>query len=281
MDNRNNLGRQFTQRPQFGSIYPNTQYRGYTEEEGSPYGNPSFTRNPTMSNQPYHTSRYQGNYPYHREDKLNNVRFHGGQYSSSQYQNNLNQSRSQYQNNPYLPQRVEQYPGTGSHYQGNMYQSGPTSQYQGGMNQFNPTSQNQGGINQYGAVSQNQSNINHYGFQPQGGINQPGTTFQNQAIQSQPGQMNGIQVNDRDRINDLLASEKYLTEGYNISTFEATTPELQNTLKNILNETHNNRKALYQLMEQRGWYKAEKADQQQISQAYNQFNNYKSQLPFN
>lgn len=263
MERTKNQGQKLTNNLNIGETsYPHTQYKGYAEEEGSTSGNLS----------------------------TSNVRSHGGLTSnenlnkSSEHLGKMNQFTSNISNSSQYQANQNQY--------GNMPQQSGGFQNQGGMNQY-PSGgfQNQGGMNQYPSGFQNQGSMNQYpsgGFQGQSGMQQrpssmnqyPSGNFQNQGGVQQQGQMTDKKFNDRDKINDLLASEKYLTEGYNISTFEAVNPQLQNTLKNILNETHNNRQTLYQVMDQRGWYKAENADQQQVIQAFNKFSGYKSQLPF-
>ncbi|MCK4257640.1 MAG: spore coat protein [Halanaerobiales bacterium] len=204
MNQQNNQNNRYTNPPNFGTNYPNTQYKGYTEQEGSPYGSTSNMNQPqNQSNQYGYTTQYQGDNPYHSESRYSNLKTHGGTGYTSQ---------------------------------------SSTSPYQG--------------------MSQQYSNTTTM------------TPVQQQRTQT------GTQYTDRDRINDLLLSEKYLTEGYNISTFEATNSQLQSTIKNILNNTHTNREILHQTMQQRGWYQTEPADQQQVSQTYSEFNSYKSQLPY-
>lgn len=46
--------------------------------------------------------------------------------------------------------------------------------------------------------------------------------------------------NDRDRVNDILALEKYLTDSFNISFREALHPKLHQDNMTVLNETHQN-----------------------------------------
>jgi spore coat protein CotF len=89
----------------------------------------------------------------------------------------------------------------------------------------------------------------------------------------------GPEMNDRDWINDILSYEKYLTNGYNTGLNEAQNPQLHQTVQTILNDVHNSQFQLFDLMFQKGWYKMKAADQQEISQAFTQFNGYKSQFP--
>jgi spore coat protein CotF len=94
-------------------------------------------------------------------------------------------------------------------------------------------------------------------------------------------QVKGPQMNDRDRINDILATEKYLTDGFNIAAREASHPQLHQDIMTILNETHQCAREAFEMMFQKGWYKIEAEDQSKLSQSFNQFNGYSSQFPFN
>lgn len=93
-------------------------------------------------------------------------------------------------------------------------------------------------------------------------------------------QVKGPEFNDRDRLNDLLLTEKYLTMGYNVGTFEAGNEKLHQDLLKILNETHEFQHRLFQAMFDRGWYKMQAADGTVASKAGTDFENYKTQLPY-
>ncbi|MCG8532780.1 MAG: hypothetical protein MI749_19275, partial [Desulfovibrionales bacterium] len=103
MKNDNNLGHQYTQGPNFGAVYPATQYKGYAEQEAIPFGTPSNMQQPTV--------QYQGNIPYQSQNRPENVRYHGNvqydqipnQFLNPQHQNQANQYQSvgQNLNNPY------------------------------------------------------------------------------------------------------------------------------------------------------------------------------------
>lgn len=90
----------------------------------------------------------------------------------------------------------------------------------------------------------------------------------------------GPEFNDRDRLNDLMLTEKYLTMGYNISVFEANDPQLHTDLVNILTQTHEFERKLFQAMFDRGWYTMHVADSAVVGKASKDFENYKSQLPY-
>lgn len=90
----------------------------------------------------------------------------------------------------------------------------------------------------------------------------------------------GPELNDRDRVNDILAMEKYLTDSFNISAREASHPNLHEDILTVLNETHQCQYAMYELMFQKGHYKLEAEEQTKLDQAYKQFDNYSTQFPY-
>jgi len=92
-------------------------------------------------------------------------------------------------------------------------------------------------------------------------------------------QVKGPEFNDRDRINDILAYEKYLTSGYNTGLNEMQNPRLHQKISMILQDTHQTQFNLFNLMFQKGWYKMKAADMQEAAQAHQQFSGYKSQFP--
>lgn len=93
-------------------------------------------------------------------------------------------------------------------------------------------------------------------------------------------QVKGPEMNDRDRLNDILATEKYLTDSYNISIREASHNELYQDWMQIYTETQQACRDAFNLMFQKGWYKLEAEDQQKLDQAYQQFSGYATQFPY-
>jgi spore coat protein CotF len=89
----------------------------------------------------------------------------------------------------------------------------------------------------------------------------------------------GPELNDRDRINDILTNEKYMTTGYNVGLNELQNPRLRKVIQDILQDTHTAQAQLFDLMFQNGWYKMKVADKQEIAAAHTQFSNYSSQFP--
>jgi spore coat protein CotF len=90
----------------------------------------------------------------------------------------------------------------------------------------------------------------------------------------------GPQMNDRDILNDVLATEKYLTDNYNVFAREASYPTLHNDVESILCDTHKAARNSFNAMFQRGWYKFEGVEQQKLQQAQQQFSGYLSQFPY-
>jgi spore coat protein CotF len=99
-------------------------------------------------------------------------------------------------------------------------------------------------------------------------------------VPSHQQQQKGPEMNDRDRVNDILATEKYLTDSFNISAREASHDQLHQDIMKILTETHQAARDMYNLMFQYGWYKLEAEQQQKIDQAHQQFQGYSTQFPY-
>jgi spore coat protein CotF len=93
-------------------------------------------------------------------------------------------------------------------------------------------------------------------------------------------QVKDVTVNDRDRMQDLLAQEKYLTAGYNVSAIEASHDELHQVLMQNLNDCHQLQRQVFNLMFKKGWYKLPVADAQSAAHAQSQFEQYRAQFPF-
>ncbi|NMB24456.1 MAG: spore coat protein [Firmicutes bacterium] len=90
----------------------------------------------------------------------------------------------------------------------------------------------------------------------------------------------GPQMNDRDILNDVLATEKYLTDNFNIFAREASYAALHNDVESILCDTHKAARDSFHAMFQRGWYVLEGVDKQKIQSDQQQFSNYLTQFPY-
>ncbi|WP_261302325.1 spore coat protein [Paenibacillus andongensis] len=93
-------------------------------------------------------------------------------------------------------------------------------------------------------------------------------------------QVKGPELNDRDRVNDILATEKYLTDSFNVSAREASHTSLHQDIMTILNETHQCQYELFEMMFRKGHYKLEAEEQTKLDQAFQQFSNYSTQFPY-
>lgn len=89
----------------------------------------------------------------------------------------------------------------------------------------------------------------------------------------------GPELNDRDIVNDALAMEKYLTDGYNVFVREASHQALHQVAMNNFADAHRMARDLYELMFAKGWYKLSSASGQEVNQAFQQFLNYQNQFP--
>ena len=88
------------------------------------------------------------------------------------------------------------------------------------------------------------------------------------------------QMNIRDFANDLLATEKHITDAYSTYLNEASNQALYQEFLSIFTEAQNEQRELYNLMFRKGWYGLEAADGQQLQQKYQQFQGYTNQLPY-
>ena len=76
---------------------------------------------------------------------------------------------------------------------------------------------------------------------------------------------------DKDRLQDALASQKFITENYNTFTFESVTPEVRGVFMSILKEEHEIQNEIFTEMQKRGWYQIQPAEPQKIQQTKTKF----------
>ena len=72
------------------------------------------------------------------------------------------------------------------------------------------------------------------------------------------------EMNDSDYLNDILATEKSMSNNYGIVLNEASNDSLYEEIINICKDTHTCQRNLFNLLFSKGWYKLEKAEQQKI-----------------
>lgn len=76
---------------------------------------------------------------------------------------------------------------------------------------------------------------------------------------------------DKEMMSDALASQKFITEGYNTFANECATPAVKTEFMNILNEEHQIQQEIFAELQKRGWYQVEAADQNKVTQAKQKF----------
>jgi len=77
---------------------------------------------------------------------------------------------------------------------------------------------------------------------------------------------------DRDRLQDALASQKFITGNYNTFTNECITPEIRSIFMSILKEEHDIQNEVFTEIQKRGWYQVQPAEKQKIQQVKTKFN---------
>ena len=80
-------------------------------------------------------------------------------------------------------------------------------------------------------------------------------------------------MKDNEIITDLLLTEKKMSTNYNLFASECTNVQLRDTFVNLLTQGHKTQTQLFETAKQKGWYKVEQAQPQQIAQAEQKFSN--------
>lgn len=83
---------------------------------------------------------------------------------------------------------------------------------------------------------------------------------------------------DREIMDDILSSQKHISDGYNTFSNECTNQQLQNDMLNILKEEHNMQFTVFSEMQKRGWYSPSAAQAQMIDETKTKFENIATQL---
>ena len=85
-------------------------------------------------------------------------------------------------------------------------------------------------------------------------------------------------MTDKEIMEDILSSQKFVTDTYNTFTNECVNQQLRTDFLDILREEHNIQQAVYDQMKTRGWYSPAQAEQQKVSAAYTKFSNIQQTL---
>lgn len=83
---------------------------------------------------------------------------------------------------------------------------------------------------------------------------------------------------EKDRVKDILMTQKHLTNLYNSTSNEVDCKDLHNEVLNILREEHEMEHILYDEMKKRGWYDTKMADSKDIENLYSECSNIKQEL---
>lgn len=85
-------------------------------------------------------------------------------------------------------------------------------------------------------------------------------------------------MNDKDILNDILATEKSLCSNYMTALSEISNDSLYKDLEPILKGTEDAQRKLFNLLFKKGWYTLEKADTNKISQKYQEYTTMAQEL---
>lgn len=83
---------------------------------------------------------------------------------------------------------------------------------------------------------------------------------------------------DKEIMDDVLTSQKHITDVYNSYSNECTNQQLQDDMLKILKEEHSIQFSVFGEMQKRGWYSPCAAQAQMISETKTKFENIATQL---
>ena len=67
------------------------------------------------------------------------------------------------------------------------------------------------------------------------------------------------QLIDKDILQDMLVTEKFISNAYDMGVMEATNPTVRQSLQHIQKEEQEHAKMIFDAMHKRGWYKVQPA----------------------
>ena len=83
---------------------------------------------------------------------------------------------------------------------------------------------------------------------------------------------------DKEILDDILSSQKHITDIYNTFSNECVNQQLQSDMLKILGEEHNTQFTTFGEMQKRGWYNPAQAQAQMINETKTKFENIATQL---
>ena len=79
-------------------------------------------------------------------------------------------------------------------------------------------------------------------------------------------------LDDKDRLTDVLITEKYIAGGYNHAALEAANSQLLDAFTGILRDVHQIQHEIFLEMNNRGWYQPKTANMNELNQNINKWN---------
>ena len=87
-----------------------------------------------------------------------------------------------------------------------------------------------------------------------------------------------INLTDREIMDDILTSQKHITDVYNTFSNECVNQKLQDDMVKILKEEHSIQFSVFSDMQKKGWYSPGAAQAQMIDETKTKFENIAKQL---
>ncbi|HEX3016445.1 MAG TPA: spore coat protein [Caproicibacter sp.] len=97
-------------------------------------------------------------------------------------------------------------------------------------------------------------------------------------VSQMSGNQSSSSITEKDLMNDVLASHKFITDTYNTYTNECSTPNIRDEFMRILGEEHQIQAEVFDTMKQRGWYQTPSAEQQKVQQAKQKYQSAQQQV---
>lgn len=79
-------------------------------------------------------------------------------------------------------------------------------------------------------------------------------------------------LDEKDRLTDVLITEKYIASGYNLAALESANNQIRDAFSGILRDVHQIQHEIFNEMNSRGWYQPKAANPNDISHNLNKWN---------
>lgn len=88
-------------------------------------------------------------------------------------------------------------------------------------------------------------------------------------------------LDEKERLQDSLVTQKHIAHGYNCAAGEAANPQLMDTFMNILRDEHQIQYEIFNEMRVRGWYQPKEANMGDIHQSFSKWSRELQQVRSN